>query len=349
VHPADPDRARPPGPGEDFYRVLLEEHTDIVVVLGEDGVIRYATPSAALLFGSGSIVGARLPDLVGEDSRADVAAAVDNMLGRTVPHPPPGTEGIWPIASTDGRNLDVAVRSSDLRGTPAVSGLVLTLRDVTAQRNRENEMQRRTSYDRRTGLLNDAEFEKQLTHAVTLARGNGTTAALMFVDLDHFKVVNDTYGHLAGDELLAAAGRRLAGAVRESDTVGRWGGDEFTVLLENLPGPGAAGPFADRIVQAFSGPFALSAGRVTIGVSVGIATTADSADTAGLLAHADLALYAVKNAGRGAWRAYDAATTGSMSSVRRSRVRDRARLLRHRLRARQAGPADAGDEMEPGL
>ncbi len=323
--------------------MLLEEHTDIVVVLGEDGVIRYATPSAALLFGSGPIVGARLPDLVGDDSRSDVAAAVDNMLGRTFPHQSPGTEGIWPIASTDGRNLYVAVRSSDLRGTPAVSGLVLTLRDVTAQRNRENEMQHRTSYDRRTGLLNDAEFEKQVAHAVTLARGNETTAALMFVDLDHFKAVNDTYGHLVGDELLAAAAARLAGTVRESDTVGRWGGDEFTVLLENLPDPGAAGPFADRVVQAFSSPFALSVGQVTIGVSVGVATTADSADTAGLFAHADLALYAVKNAGRGAWRAYDAATTGSMSSVRRSRV------LRHRLRARQAGPADAGDEMEPGL
>ena len=348
MHPADPDRAHPPGPGENFFRALLEEHTDIVVVLGEDGVIRYATPSAASLFGSGPIVGARLSDLVGEDARRDVAEEVDDMLSRPIPHPP-DLEGIWQIAGRDGRNLSVAVRGSDLRGTPAVGGLVLTLRDVTAQRNRENELQRRVSYDRRTGLLNAEEFEKRAAHAVTLARGNGTTAALMFVDLDYFKVVNDTHGHLVGNELLAAAGARLDGAVRESDTTGRWGGDEFAVLLENLPGPASVAPFANRVVQAFSRPFALSVGQVAISVSVGVSTTADSADTAGLLDHADRALYAVKNAGRGAWQAYDDAMTGSMSSLRRLRARDRARLLRGRLRPRQAGPADRGDEMEPGL
>lgn len=341
MHPAEPDPDHPPGAGEEFYLELLKLHTDVLVVLGEDGAIRWATPSAAALFGRESIRGAHLPDLVGEDARGGVAGAVDDMLRRVAPDP--GLEGVWQIVGRDGRNIYVQVHSSDLRGTPAVAGLVLTLRDVTVERNRENELRRRASYDARTGLLRAEEFQQRAERAVTLARGNGTTAAVMIADLDHFKAINDTYGHLVGDELLAAAAARVRSAVRESDTTARWGGEEFAVLLENLPGPGAAGPFADRIVQAFRDPFALTVGQVTITISVGVATTADCADTAELLAHADLALYAVKNAGRGAWRAYDAATTGSMSSVRRSGV------LRHRLRARQAGPADAGDEMEPGL
>ena len=316
---ADPDPARPPGPGEAFFRVLLEDYTDVIVVLGDDTAIRYATPSAAALFGRGPIIGARLPDLVGDDARPGVARALDHMLGRADPDPGPGGE-TWRIPGRDGRDLYVQVRSSDLRGAGAVDGIVLTLRDVTSQRERETELQHLASHDALTGLPNRALFADRATHAVTLARRAGTTAAVMLADLDDFKAVNDTLGHPAGDELLAAAAARLAGAVRESDTTARLGGDEYAVLLENLPDPAAAGAFADRVVQAFSDPFTLAAGQVTVGVTVGVATTADSGDTAGLLAHADLALYAAKAAGKQAWRAYDAAMTARMPTPREARA-----------------------------
>ncbi len=319
MQPAHPDPAQPPSPGADFFRALLEGSTDVIVVLDTTGTIRYATPSAATLFGTESIVGARLPDLVSDDARGEVAWAVDDMLGRADPEP--GTEGVWQLTGLDGQVVRVQVHSRDLRGTSAVGGLVVTLRDVTGQHQLEDELRRRADYDARTGLLKAERFDERAEHAVSGARHTGTTVAVLLVDLDRFKVVNDTLGHLAGDELLAAAAARLASVVRESDTAARYGGDEFAVLLETLPGAAAAAAFAERVVQAFSDPFALAAGQVTIGVSVGVATTGDSADLPELLAHADLALYAAKAAGRGTSRAYDAATTASMPSPRETRSR----------------------------
>ena len=320
MQPSQPDPGHPAGPGEAFFQTLLEGYTDVIVVLDQDGTIRYATPSAATLFGPGPIIGAQLPDLVGDEARPDVAWAVDDMLGRDPDlH---GLEGIWQITGRDGQAVDVRVHSSDLRGTAAVGGLVLTLRDVTSQRQREEDLRRRASYDARTGLLKWEDLEGRAGHAVASAQHSDATTAVIFVDLDHFKDVNDTYGHQVGDELLFAAAGRLTGALRKSDTAARYGGDEFTVLLEYLSDPAAAATFADRIVQAFNdAPFALASGTITIGVtaSVGVATTADSTSLPEILNHADLALYAAKEAGRGTWRAYDPATTTSMPARRKTR------------------------------
>jgi diguanylate cyclase (GGDEF)-like protein len=127
---------------------------------------------------------------------------------------------------------------------------------------------------------------------------------VLFVDLDDFKVVNDTMSHGVGDELLAATARRLAGLIRESDTAARLGGDEFALLIGNVAGSEAVEAAAARVVQAFSEPFALASGAVLTTVTVGVATTQDSADTDELLRHADLALYAAKAAGKRQWRRY---------------------------------------------
>ena len=317
---SQPDPGHPARRGEAFFQALLEGYTDVIVVLDQDGTIRYATPSAATLFGPGPIKGAQLPDLVGAEARPDVAWAVDDMLGRDPPDP--GLEGIWQITGRDGQAVHVQVHSIDLRGTPAVGGLMLTLRDVTGDRQREEELRRLAIYDARTGLLKGEHLEDRAERAIASAQRTGTTTAVIFVDLDHFKDVNDTYGHRVGDELISAAAGRLAAALRKSDTAARYGGDEFTVLLEDLPDPAAATIFADRIVQAFNaGPFALAAGKIIIGVSasVGVATTADSTSLAEILDHADLALYAAKEAGRGTRRAYDPATTTSMPAHRQTR------------------------------
>ena len=356
--PAHPDPAHPPGPGAAFFQALLEGHTDVVLVLGEDGAIRYHTPSAATLFGPGRIAGARLPDLVGDDARPEFAWLVNDMLGRVAPEP--GTEGTYQITGRDGQAVHVQILSSDLRDTPAVGGIVLTLRDVTGQRQLVDELRRRASYDAKTGLANGTLFEDRVKHMVALTQGAGTTAAVMLVDLDDFKSVNDTLGHLAGDELLAAAAGRLAGAVRESDMAARWGGDEFGVLLENLPGPAAAAEFADRVVQAFTAPFALAAGQVTIGVSVGVATTADSAGLRELTGHADLAMYAAKAAGGRTWRAFEAAMVDSVPApgdrrARAARVGSldfpdlRPDVTGRRAQGRTAGPGrrPAGGEDHP--
>jgi diguanylate cyclase (GGDEF)-like protein len=124
------------------------------------------------------------------------------------------------------------------------------------------------------------------------------------VDLDDFKVVNDTIGHGVGDELLVAVAARLTGLIRESDTAARLGGDEFALLIGDVPDSAAVEAAADRVIQAFSEPFPLATGVMLATVTVGVATSKDSADTDDLLRHADLALYAAKAAGKRQWRRY---------------------------------------------
>jgi diguanylate cyclase (GGDEF)-like protein len=141
---------------------------------------------------------------------------------------------------------------------------------------------------------------------------------VLFVDLDDFKVVNDTMGHGAGDELLAAVGARLAATVRESDTAARLGGDEFALLVEQVQETAQVETLAGKIVKAFGEPFPLPGGSVITTATVGVATTEDSADVDELLRHADLALYAAKAAGKRQWRRYQSVLSAGM--VRRREV-----------------------------
>jgi diguanylate cyclase (GGDEF)-like protein len=192
---------------------------------------------------------------------------------------------------------------------------VLTIRDVTEQRQLEDELKHRVFHDALTGLPNRVLFADRATHGISLARRNGTTAAVLFIDLDDFKIINDTMGHSVGDELLAAVAGRLASLTRASDTAARLGGDEFALLIENLADPDAIEAFADRVVTAFSEPFQLSAGSALTTVTVGVATSDDSSDADQLLRHADLALYAAKSAGKRRWHRY--VPTLSAGMVRR--------------------------------
>jgi diguanylate cyclase (GGDEF)-like protein len=132
------------------------------------------------------------------------------------------------------------------------------------------------------------------------------------VDLDDFKVVNDTMGHGSGDELLTAVAGRLAASVRTSDTAARLGGDEFALLIDDAPDTDAVEAFAERIVAAFTDPFPLTDAQVIATATVGVATSADSADADELLRHADLALYAAKTAGKRRWRRYQPALSAGM-------------------------------------
>ena len=138
-----------------------------------------------------------------------------------------GYDKLWHLKRRDGRSVQVQVRCSDLRADSTVGGLVLTLRDVTEQRQLEDELKYRAFHDSLTGLPNRLLFQDRAAHALAQARRGGKITGVLFVDLDDFKVVNDTMGHGVGDELLAAVGARLATAVRESDTAARLGGDEF--------------------------------------------------------------------------------------------------------------------------
>src|SRR6185437_2837988 len=180
------------------------------------------------------------------------------------------------------------------------------------QHQLEEELKYRAFHDSLTGLPNRSLFAREAAGALETARAVGRTAGVLFVDLDDFKVVNDTMGHSVGDELLVAVAARLAAAVRQSDTAARLGGDEFALLIDDAADPEAVDGFAERIVAAFAEPFTLSEAKVISSATVGVATSRDSGDVDELLRHADLALYAAKAAGKRPWRHYQPVLTSGM-------------------------------------
>jgi diguanylate cyclase (GGDEF)-like protein/PAS domain S-box-containing protein len=296
--------------GEALFRTLVQDASDVILIVGDDRQVRYATPSAVDIFGDVKVEGALLSDLVAPGSRADVDRVLDLMLTMTDAGASPGY--LLRIERLDGRVAVLEVRWSDLREESTVGGLVLTLRDVTEQHELEEELKYRAFHDTLTALPNRALFVREAAAALEAARAVGRTAGVLFVDLDDFKVVNDTMGHGVGDELLVAVAARLAGTVRESDTAARLGGDEFALLIDDAADSAAVDAFAERIVAAFTEPFTLSTARVLASVTVGVATSADSGDVDELLRHADLALYAAKSAGKRRWRHYQPVLTTGM-------------------------------------
>ncbi len=286
---------------ETYFRTLVQDTSDAILIIGDDGKVRYATPSATTIFGHVDVAGAYLWDLVRDDEREDVIRALTRMredTGRTT------FSADMRITRRDDVSVQVQVRCSDLRRDATVGALVLTLRDVTAQRRLEDELKYRAFHDALTRLPNRLLFQDRAAGALTRSQRDGTTAGVLFVDLDDFKLVNDTMGHSVGDELLVAAGIRLAAVIAEGDLVARLGGDEFALLIENVADAAAVDAYAERIVQAFGEPFAVAGGSMVSTATVGVATTQDSADVDELLRHADLALYAAKAAGKRQWRRY---------------------------------------------
>ncbi len=181
-------------------------------------------------------------------------------------------------------------------------------RDVTQERRAEERVQRLARFDPLTGLFNRPMFFERLDHALAVARRRGTAVALLFIDLDRFKNINDTFGHLTGDEVIRTMAQRLAVAVRETDTLARLGGDEFIVLAENLASATDASELAQRLVETLAEPVALAGTECHLGASIGIATfPADGDDAATLLKKADIAMYRAKDAGRSNFQFYSEA------------------------------------------
>jgi diguanylate cyclase (GGDEF)-like protein/PAS domain S-box-containing protein len=297
---------------EAYFRTLVQDTSDAILIIDDDGNVRYATPSATAIFGDVRVAGSRLQDLVGLDDQDQVAG----LLARMRSQPGRSSYDDWRIVRPDGRIVQVEVRCSDLRADSTVDGLVLTLRDVTERRELENTLKDLAFHDALTGLPNRLLFQDRATHALTRARRENAIVGVLFVDLDDFKLVNDTLGHGVGDELLVAAGKRLSGVVRDADTAARLGGDEFAILIENVPDVAAVETFAERVVQAFSLPFLLASGPAIATATVGIATTRDSASVADLLRHADLALYSAKTAGKRGWRRYEPVLSAGLTRRR---------------------------------
>ena len=171
---------------------------------------------------------------------------------------------------------------------------------AVARHEREERLYRQAHYDALTGLPNRLLFRERLEVELQRVRDGAPGGALLYLDLDDFKRVNDTLGHAAGDQMLTIVGQRLRASVKETDTVARIGGDEFTVVLRELPDAASAATVARRILDALGAPIWLGGEGRQVGVSVGIAAfPADGLDCDGLLRHADAAMYRAKQQGRG--------------------------------------------------
>lgn len=200
----------------------------------------------------------------------------------------------------------VSARWIYIKAVRSDSTLAITLRDISDIKAHVEELEHRSNHDALTGLPNRHWLQSYLPKAIEYANENDSGIALLFVDLDGFKFVNDTMGHAAGDELLRHSAQRLKEAVRPNDNVVRIGGDEFVVILENTVLVADAEQVAARVLAAFKPKFKLMTGTQTIGASIGISLfPRDGVDATTLLENADMAMYSVKTSGKGDYRFYD--------------------------------------------
>ncbi|WP_162924701.1 putative bifunctional diguanylate cyclase/phosphodiesterase [Rubrobacter indicoceani] len=282
---------------EERFRVLFQNSSDIILVSDARRVVRYASPSVERLVGHRpeDLVGGSLLDLLHPDDAEEVVRVTDEARrkgGLTRP-----VELRWRRADGAWRTSEMIV--SNLFHEPTVRGLVMSIRDVTDRKVLEEHIAHQAFHDALTGLPNRSLFMDRLTLALKRSKRSSRAVATLFMDLDNFKVINDTLGHEAGDNLLVEIARRLKICLRESDTAARFGGDEFTVLLEDINGEDDALMVARRIRDEVRKPFVLAGREVFVTTSLGISLNiyGDEAPT-DLLRHADIAVYDAKKQGR---------------------------------------------------
>jgi diguanylate cyclase (GGDEF)-like protein len=238
------------------------------------------------------------------------------MLSRTADRD--DTQYISPL--TDGRQIAVSVQRM------ASGGIVTTHQDITDQRRSEAKIVHMALHDALTDLPNRVLLNERLEHALARVR-RGDLVAVHLLDLDHFKTVNDTLGHPAGDKLLKMVTQRLRALVRETDTIARMGGDEFAVLQVAISQPADATVLALRVIEALNAPYELEGTQVVIGTSVGIAIgPADGETPDQLIRNSDLALYRAKADGRGTYRFFGPEMDAQMQ-VRRTMEYDLRKAL----------------------
>ncbi|WP_433303075.1 putative bifunctional diguanylate cyclase/phosphodiesterase [Actinoplanes sp. CA-030573] len=290
---------------EDYFRALIQSASDVILIVGDDEVIRYASPSALPVFGRTDLVGTRLSRLIAGTDHDDLRLLLDEVRHGRGPR-----DGVDLTAiSGDDLLLQVECTCRDLRHDPAVGGLVVTIRDVTERRRLESDLAHQAFHDTLTGLANRALFQNRLEQAAVAAESTRGTVGVLFVDLDDFKEVNDSLGHAAGDQLLVAVGRRITEVAGPLNTAARTGGDEFAVLVEHVSEVEEIEGIAARIVAALAVPIEVSDGNgglhlVSGAASVGVATSADAGGITELLRRADVAMYVAKTDGKSTWRGY---------------------------------------------
>jgi diguanylate cyclase (GGDEF)-like protein/PAS domain S-box-containing protein len=288
---------------EERFRALVQNASDVIIVMLPDSTVTYQTPSAERVFGYGprELVGTRLIDVLHPDDRRRALA----WLAETA-----RTEGVmapveWRMRHPRGLWQHVEVIGSNLVDDRRVGGIVLTIRSIEERRALTEQLRHQAFHDALTGLANRSLFRDRVGHALSRRRSaESASVAVMLLDLDDFKLVNDSMGHQAGDRLLVTVAERLRACLRPMDTAARLGGDEFAVLLEDVRGVEGAIEVAERIIDLLRLPVLLGGNEVFVHASVGIATNGEGTGTEDLLRDADLAMYAAKAKGKGSYEVF---------------------------------------------
>jgi diguanylate cyclase (GGDEF)-like protein/PAS domain S-box-containing protein len=289
------------------FATLVQNSSDLITVLSADNTIIYQSPSIERVLGhtadevTGRSFGVllhpdehgrllrRLTDGAGAGGRAEV---IDCLL-----------------AHKDGGLRHFEILHTDLRSDRAVGGIVLNGRDVSERKAFEEQLSHQAFHDPVTHLANRALFNERVRHAVARSLREGMGMAVLFVDLDDFKTVNDSLGHAEGDRVLLEVAQRIAGSVRAADTAARFGGDEFAILLEDVQDMQTAVETAERILDSLSRPLELDEKHLVIRASLGIsiAEPGHPVDADELIRNADAAMYIAKSDGKGGYRLFEPA------------------------------------------
>ena len=281
---------------EDRYASLIANASDVIMTVAVDGSLLFVSPASERTLGlkPEAVVGKNLFDLWTGDDGERLRAFLGEVAASS-------GEALGPVEVRIERGSDryvLEIVGSNLTNDPAVQGLALNFRDITERKALEEQLRQLAFHDSLTMLANRGLFRDRVQHALTLANRGRQQLAVMFVDLDNFKNVNDSLGHDAGDRLLQAVAQRLVKSTRFSDTVARLGGDEFAILLEAISTTAEVERLAASLIEKLDQPFVLNATEVRVSASIGVAFSTQEASAEALLSKADTAMYFAKAAGK---------------------------------------------------
>jgi diguanylate cyclase (GGDEF)-like protein/PAS domain S-box-containing protein len=289
---------------EQRFQALVQHSSEVVILVDAEGKVEYVSESMTRVFGysEAHLLGRRLTQFLDSDAGARLREGLAEVAER-----PYGVlELELPLRHRDGHLCTVQLTVTNLLDNPSVGGLVLNTRDISERRQLEDQLVHQAFHDSLTSLANRALFKDRVDHALARTKRQTPSVAVLFLDLDGFKEVNDSLGHAAGDRLLIQVAERLHSCVRPSDTVARFGGDEFAVLIEDASDDIDVVQVADRVLEGLARPFEVNGRELHVRGSMGIARMESDVDGADqLLRNADLAMYRAKAAGRGGFARYD--------------------------------------------
>ena len=286
------------------FRALLEHSSDLIAVLDRSGLIVYQSPSIEQVLGYAAedVLSTHFDLLVRPSDRARLMQVVEGADAAV------GGSGMveCSLRSRAGEWLQFEIQHTNLLDDERVQGIVLNCRDISERKIYEDQLAHQAFHDPVTGLANRALFADRVSHA--LARGTREEAMIgvIFIDLDDFKTINDSLGHASGDAVLQEVAHRLRSAVRPTDTVARFGGDEFAVLVEEVERGQEAVDVAERVLEGLNAPIDMGEKELVVGASIGLCVTADGgADADDLLRNADVAMYMAKREDKGRYRIFE--------------------------------------------